>query len=171
MDIKLRVERVEDYESIDRLVEDNFRLIGREAGLIRRLRASKSFVRDLALVAEIDGELVGYILFTENQIEGPLRSNYLYLAPLSVARSHQNRGIGSRLVQHGLERARALGYRSVVVLGDRKYYRRFGFLRASSYKIRPELKTNQDMFLALELKKDALKDLEGIVKYPREFLI
>lgn len=171
MDIKLRVERAEDYENIDRLVAENFRLIGREASLIRRLRESKSFVKDLALVAEIDGELVGYILFTENQIEGPVKEKYLYMAPLSVARSHQNRGIGSRLVHHGLERAKSLGHRSVVVLGNRNYYRRFGFLRASSYKIRSELKTLEDVFLVLELKKDALKDLEGIVKYPREFFI
>ena len=41
----------------------------------------------------------------------------LALAPMAVKPDLQKQGIGSRLIRYGLEIARKLGHRSVIVLG------------------------------------------------------
>ena len=122
-----------------------------------------------SLVAEIDGQVVGHILFSRMHIETddgdiPAAS----LAPMAVLPDHQNRGIGSELVERGLEHCRDLGERIAVVLGHPDYYPRFGF--------RPELAadldspwTGSDAFMALELADGALHDLGGRVRYPAPF--
>ena len=82
----------------------------------------------LSLVAEIDGELVGHILFSELPILSPFGTvPALSLAPMAVRPEQQNRGIGSELVRRGLQICRGRGHRIVVVLGHPKFYPCFGF--------------------------------------------
>ena len=73
---------------------------------------------EVSLVAEVDGEVVGHILFSRLPIvtEGGT-VDALSLAPMAVLPSHQRQGIGSRLVEAGLEACREKGYKIVVVLG------------------------------------------------------
>ena len=82
----------------------------------------------LGLVAEIDGRIVGHILFSELVIvpqTGTLAA--LALAPLAVLPEYQRQGVGSKLTQRGLSDCRAGGHQIVVVLGHPAYYPRFGF--------------------------------------------
>ncbi len=78
-------------------------------------------------------------------------------------------GIGSRLVKEGLKKARTLGFKSVIVLGHAKYYPRFGFEPASRWGVQPPFEVPEDVFMALELVRDGLKDIQGTVEYPPEF--
>lgn len=66
-------------------------------------------------------------------------------------------------------RARKLGFKSVIVLGHAAYYPRFGFEPASRWGIRPPFEVPDDVFMALELVRDGLKDIQGTVEYPPEF--
>ena len=50
-----------------------------------------------------------------------------------------------------------------------RYYPRFGFKRASQFGIRWEREVADDVFFALELTRDALKDVSGVVRYSPEF--
>jgi putative acetyltransferase len=77
----------------------------------------------LSLVAVEGDEIVGNVLFS--RMTAPFRA--LGLGPVSVKPSRQRRGIGSRLIRTGLDRARGAGWRGVFVLGDPKFYSRFGF--------------------------------------------
>jgi putative acetyltransferase len=57
----------------------------------------------------------------------------LALAPLSVAPARQRTGVGSALVREALQRATAEGaWRAVFVLGEPRYYERFGFSAAAA---------------------------------------
>ena len=79
-----------------------------------------------SLVADIEGQVVGSVLFTRcstEQGDAPVA----LLAPLAVAPECQRQGIGSALVRDGLERLRAAGIAIVYVLGDPAYYGRLGF--------------------------------------------
>ncbi len=49
------------------------------------------------------------------------------LAPLAVSPDYQNCGIGSHLIENGIERLSVLGTGLVLVYGDPKFYGRFGF--------------------------------------------
>ncbi|WP_193188416.1 GNAT family N-acetyltransferase [Nisaea sediminum] len=92
--------------------------------LLRDLALETSGV--FSLVALEDGDLVGHIAFTTCDIEGQ-RETPALLGPLAVSPSRQRRGIGSALVRAGLEKLAAGGVRKVLVLGDPRYYSRFGF--------------------------------------------
>lgn len=80
----------------------------------------------LALVAEIQDEVVGHIAFSAAAIDGRY-CGWMLLGPLAVLPSRQRQGIGKALVLIGLEFIKNLGARGCVLVGDPAYYRRFGF--------------------------------------------
>jgi predicted N-acetyltransferase YhbS len=88
---------------------------------------------------------------------------------MAVLPEYQKKGIGLQLVEEGLKRARKLGFKSVIVLGHAAYYPRFGFEPAGKWGIRPPFEVPDDAFMALELVRDGLKDIQGTVEYPPEF--
>ncbi len=101
-----------------------------EARIVDDLRAG-GFVT-LSLVAEDEGEAVGSAVFSLMTVEGPnttLRA--VGLGPLAVAPSHQKSGVGSALVNRGIELSRDAGFDVLALLGSTVYYPRFGFIRAS----------------------------------------
>jgi putative acetyltransferase len=49
------------------------------------------------------------------------------LGPVSVLPDYQKQGIGKALVHEGLRLLRVSGAKGVVLVGDPKYYERFGF--------------------------------------------
>jgi putative acetyltransferase len=95
------------------------------AALVSDLRALSN---GLSLVAERDGQAVGHAMFSSGLLDAPSRLvDVQILSPLGVRPDSQRQGIGSALVERGLE---ILGSRSVPAVfleGDPRYYRRFGF--------------------------------------------
>jgi putative acetyltransferase len=168
MEYYLRSEKESDYLGID---EVNERAFGQtnEGALIRKLRSTPKFIPELSLIAEAQGQIVGHILFFPIEIRGDSGIfSSLALAPMSVLPEFQKQGIGSRLVQEGLKRAARLGFTSVIVLGHAEYYPRFGFLKASRWGIQAPFKVPDEVFMALELVPDGLRDVRGTVVYPAE---
>ncbi|PAY16687.1 GNAT family N-acetyltransferase [Rhodopirellula sp. SM50] len=139
-----------------------------EANLVDALREG-GFVA-MSLVAELDGAIVGHILFSRVEIrtsDGAV--NALSLAPMAVLPSHQRQGIGSALVEAGLDACRGLGQKIVVVLGHPGFYPRFGF----SVDLARSLKSpfgGGDAWMALELEPGALDGVEGTVEYSQPFM-
>lgn len=137
-----------------------------EARLVDALR-SGGYAR-ISMVAEQEGQIVGHIFFSVLTIATPQGEiEALSLAPLAVVPSHQRRGIGSSLVREGLRACREDGYRIVIVLGHPEFYPRFGF----SAKLAEPLRSpySGPAFMAVELVPDALRDIEGEVRYPPPF--
>src|SRR5208283_2814232 len=101
---------------------------GDEQDYIVRLRRSAGYMPELALVVEHGGELIAHITLTRIEVATSAEPQpALLLAPLCVVRARRCQGIGARLVDEALGRARALGHAAVFVLGDPAYYGRFGF--------------------------------------------
>jgi putative acetyltransferase len=169
MDVKIRQETAGDHQSIT--VVNNLGFGQENEGqLILRLRKTKKFIPELSLVAEIEGRIVGHILFYPIEIKSDGQVFHsLALTPMAVLPEYQKQGIGSQLVREGLRRARKLGFKSVIVLGHAAYYPRFGFEPAGKWGIRPPFEVPDDVFMALELVKDGLKSMQGTVEYPPEF--
>jgi putative acetyltransferase len=139
-----------------------------EAELVLALhRADKAVI---ALVAELEGEVVGHILFSPVSVEGqPADRRGLGLAPMAVHPEHQRGGIGGRLVEAGLAAARDGGFDFAVVLGHPTYYPRFGFVPASRFQLRCEYGVPDEVFMALSLRPGALDGVAGLVRYVAEF--
>ena len=164
--ITIRDETARDLEAIYSVNEQAFET-NAEAELVDLLRMRGKAV--ISLVAEVDGEIVGHILFSPVSIEPAVAKwNALGLAPLGVVPSYQRQGIGKALVKVGLERSKQLGIALVVVLGHPSYYPKFGFKKASEYGLANEYQAD-DAFMAIELTPGVLNDYKGLVKYAAEF--
>jgi putative acetyltransferase len=163
----IRTEKPGDIAAIRQV---NVQAFGRaaEADLVDALRRNGKAT--LSLVAEDDGRIVGHILFSPVTIEsGCDQFIGVGLAPMAVLPEMQNRGIGSLLVKHGLERCREDGRPFVVVLGHPEYYPRFGFVPASRFNLKCEYDVADEVFMAMELQNGALGNCAGVVKYQAEF--
>ncbi len=148
----------------------NERAFGRpdEADLVDALRRAGAVA--LSLVAEVDGEIVGHILYSPVVIDSAGGAHEAVgLGPMAVVPSQQRHGVGSKLVRASLELLRARGHRAAVVLGHPEYYPRFGFVRASSRGIRWEAPCPDEAFMVLELEPGALPSTGGVVRYRSEF--
>jgi len=118
--ILIRGEERDDIPAVRKIVEEAF-LQPAEAKLVDRLRADGEAV--ITAVAVDAGQIVGHIMFS--RMSAPFRA--LGLAPVAVQPGLQGNGIGSELIRFGLAQAEANQWQCVFVLGDPKYYERFGF--------------------------------------------
>jgi len=80
----------------------------------------------VSLVAKVDGTVVGHVAISPVSISDGA-TGWFGLGPISVAPEYQSRGIGSRLMQEALRALREQGASGCVLLGEPKYYNRFGF--------------------------------------------
>jgi putative acetyltransferase len=161
----IREEQPRDREQVRTVNEAAF---GRsdEADLIDRLRAEGAAL--LSLVAEVDGHILGHILFSRMTVEtaqGPVAA--VCLAPMAVRPEHQGRKVGSQLVRRGLAQLRDRGERIVIVLGHKHYYPRFGFSSTKARYLASPFPP--EAFMALELSAGALAGIQGAVRYPSAF--
>lgn len=165
----IRQERSKDFPSVYALVKAAFESAehadGNEQDLVNALRKSDSYIPELSLIAEVDGKIVGHIMFTKLKIGNQVQ---LALAPLSVMPEYQKRGVGTALIQEGHKRAKALGYGYSVVLGSEKYYPRTGYLPAKNYGISAPFDVPSENFMACKLSENA-PAVSGVVQYAKEF--
>ena len=163
---QIRAETSADLEGIQKVHRSAFNSPA-EAHLVDMLRAGGK--ASISLLAEMSAEIAGHILFSPVSIDPPAPGwGALGLAPLGVIPERQRQGIGSALVNQGLERCRLLDIHLVVVLGDPAYYARFGFQLAIDHGLRNEYQAD-DHFMVLELIPGELAKFTGLVKYAAEF--
>jgi predicted N-acetyltransferase YhbS/uncharacterized protein YdhG (YjbR/CyaY superfamily) len=139
---------------------------GMEALLARKLRSCAAFVSELDYVAELDGTIIGNIMYTRSKVVGDNAEwETLTFGPVSVLPKYQRDGVGSALIRKTLEVARELGYRAVLIFGHESYYPRFGFKPASEYGITTADGKNFPAFMALPLYDGALDSVHGRLVY------
>jgi len=128
-DIIIRTETASDYAAIRRVTQAAFApkafSDGTEYLIPDRLRARGAL--DVSLVAEKGGELVGHAAFSKVTLDGQF-DGWFGLGPIAVAIDHQRSGIGSALITTGFERIKAVQAKGCALIGDPKYYHRFGFV-------------------------------------------
>lgn len=139
-----------------------------EANLVDKLRAGSKIT--LSLVAVDNGRIAGHALFTPMTLETESGSYAIVgLGPVAVLPEVQRQGIGSRLIEAGLDLCRERGETAVIVLGHPEYYPRFGFVRASQFGIRSSYDVPDEAFMALELQDGGLNGRAGVAYYQPEF--
>lgn len=179
--MKIRAEQADDYAAIRQLNELAF---GRsqEADLVEALRDSDLDVISLVAIAPVAdsvpqdaGAIVGHLLFSPVTITptiAPPLVNPIKIAglgPIAVLPALQRRGIGSQLIQAGLEQCRQQGYDAIVVLGNPQFYQRFGFATASLKQLQCEYDVPEEVFMVIELQPNSLAACSGMIRYAPAF--
>lgn len=142
MEIFIRNERPEDQFTVENLTREafwNLHVPGcDEHFLVRTLRDSEDFLPELNFVAEVDGRVVGNIMFSRSRVVGQDNRNFetITFGPVSVLPEYQRQGIGRALIERGLKTARTSGHRAAIIFGNPAYYARFGFRPGKDYNIR-----------------------------------
>ena len=126
--VLIRPERVADYAEIGALNARAFDNRTGEPMVVALQRQRRVFDPELSLVAEIEGHIVGHVLFS------PYRMRLLgqtvptvNLAPIAVDPAYQNQGIGGQLIAEGHAVATSKGYTISILFGHTTYYPRFGY--------------------------------------------
>jgi putative acetyltransferase len=135
-----------------------------EGRIVDALRANGAAT--LSLVAIDDDVVVGHIMFSPlfvGAVQGAA------LGPMAVAPSQQRQGIGSRLVEIGIELLRSMGCPFTVVIGHPEFYPRFGFQPAASYGLTCEWEVPAEAFLVKVLNSEVAEHLHGMAQYRGEF--
>ena len=97
---------------------------GDESELVDKLRQRSAL--SVSLVAELDGTVIGQIAFSPAAASDGCERWYA-LGPLAVLPEYQGLGIGSQLVERGLNAISELDANGCILVGDLEYYSRFGF--------------------------------------------
>lgn len=175
MNVNIRTEVEKDYNTVYELIQNAFEneeySDHKEHYLVERLRSSEAFVPELSLIAEVNNQIVGYILLTKINIIDANTNSYtsLALAPVAVLRMFQGKGIGGKLIETAHRKAKDLGFSSVVLLGHENYYPRFGYKLTKEFGIKLPFDVPEANCMAIELNENSLKNVNGIVQYPKEF--
>lgn len=174
MNILIRQETTADHPAITQIIKSAFKTEPfsdqTEHLLVARLRKSEAFIPELSLVAELNGEIVGHILLTKIQIRNETESyESLALAPVSVAPVHQGKGIGGKLILKAHSIARELGFSLIILLGHAEYYPRFGYQPVHENGIRLPFEAPPENCMVVELRENALREVNGIVEYDQAF--
>jgi len=160
------MEKAFDYQDIHEVILNAF-LSNDEALLVEKLRKSGDVI---SFVAIKNDKVIGHVLFSTASIENSeYASPALVLAPVAVLPEFQNQGVGTKLIERGLEECKKQGYSIVTVLGNPQYYSRFGFKPAIEYRIESPMNVPEESFMVLELVTGTLNQVNGVLNYSKAF--
>jgi putative acetyltransferase len=162
----LRPETSTDHLAIACVVEAAFGQHD-EVAIVDRIRASDRYEPDLALVAELDGAVIGHAMLSWCELahaDGSM-TRFLQLAPVAVLPEHHAQGIGGALCRELLARAAARDEPIVGVLGHPTYYPRFGFEPGAARGIQPPDPAMEPAFFVAVLDPVRASTLRGTVVF------
>jgi putative acetyltransferase len=143
-----------------------------EAGLVAKLATNllseETSPPIISLLAESDSCAIGHVAFSPVTIDNNANFQGYILAPLAVLPDHQKHGIGSKLVEHGIEQLSGTNTRIFFVYGDPQYYSRFGFnTETASHYMTPYRLQYPTGWMALTLNDHVIEEADitiGCVK-------
>jgi putative acetyltransferase len=117
-----------------------------------------------SLLAYIDNQLAGHILFTTAHLTGNPAVKVSILAPLAVVPKFQRQGVGAALIKKGLEILQQSSVELVFVLGHPTYYPRSGFLPAGKFGFKafyPISEKDADAWMVQQLRPNIIGSVSG----------
>ena len=172
--MELRLENEKDYFEVENLTREAFWDVYRpgcsEHLVLNKLRQADSFIKDLDYVLIEDGKIVGNIVYTKmfTGTERKMSDEVIAFGPISVHPDFQKKGLGKKLIEYTLDKAKCLGYKAVLITGDNNYYNPLGFESACRYHVYLPGTTEDDeavFFMAKELEEGYLGNNNGIYDF------
>ena len=139
--IKIRNERKEDYETVEKMTRAAFYNLYVpgcvEHYLVHIMRKHEDFISELDFVLELDGRIIGNIMYTKAGLvdEAGKRKEVLTFGPVCIAPGYQRMGYGKLLLEHSFQKAVELGYEAIVIFGSPANYISRGFQSCKKYNV------------------------------------
>ena len=176
----IRLEKPADYSVTENLTREAFWNVYRpgclEHYVLHCFRDKEDFVPELDFVMEINGEIIGHIMYVRSEIHADDGRTIpiMTFGPISIAPAYQRRGYGKRLLDHALERAAAMGAGCICMEGNIGFYGHCGFVVAGTRGLRyhgaPEGE-EVPFFLCRELQAGFLDGVTGVYGPPAGYFV
>ena len=134
MAVLIRKERPDDYRAVENLTRESFWNVYKpgadEHYYVHKMRSHPDFLPELSLVLELDGEIIGNIMYTKAWLEDEQggRKEIVSFGPLCVAPRYQRQKLGKLLIEQSFVEARKLGYDVNINFGNPGNYVSRGFV-------------------------------------------
>jgi predicted N-acetyltransferase YhbS len=138
--------------------------------LVEEIRSKRFYLPELELVmvdSDTD-EVIGYANFARFHLGGKYENELLLLSPVAAKTELQRQHISKELIEYGFKRAKALGYKAVIVEGNPMNYRSRGFVTSASFGITAHESVGlpaPECLMAKELIPGGLTGIHGQVAY------
>ena len=117
-----------------------------------------------SFVIENNESIIGHIIFSPVTIEGCEKTKAYILAPLAISSAHQKKGLGTKLISHGISKLKAQGIEVVFVFGDPNFYGRSGFKTEKNIATPFKITYPPEAWMTRELASGVLSNTSGIAK-------
>ena len=147
---------------------------GEESGklvrsLVEEIRSKRFYLPELDLVmVNEENRVIGYAMFSKFHLEGKYEEELLILTPVAVKTELQRQHISKELIEAGLEKAKQMGYKAVLVEGNPRNYNARGFETSYPHGIVAGSNIGLpavECLMVKELVSGALDNIKGIVDY------
>ena len=175
--IIIRNEKKEDYRKVENLTREAFWNVYRpgcmEHYVLHCYRGDPAFVSELDFVMELNGELIGQIIYVRSEIDcdDGRKLPILTFGPMGIAPKYKRQGYGKRLLDYSMEKAKETGAGALVITGNILFYGKSGFVPAKTKGMRYADDPDADYLLVKELISGFLDGISGTYKDPDGYFV
>ncbi len=175
--ITIRPETESDDRAVENLTREAFWNVYRpgcmEHYVLHCFRADPAFVPELDLVMELDGTLIGHIMYARSEIacSDGRALPIMTFGPISIAPEYKRQGYGKCLLDYSMEKAKEMGAGALAITGNILFYGKSGFVPAKSKGIRYADDPDASYLLIKELTPGFLSGISGTYKDPEGYFV
>ena len=137
--------------------------------LVVEIRSKRWYLPELELImVDEKDEVIGYVNFSRFHLDGKYENELLLLSPVAVKTELQRQHISKELIEYGLQKAKAMGYKAVIVEGNPMNYRSRGFQTSAPFGITAHESVGlpaPECLMVQELIPGGLEGIQGQVCY------
>ena len=175
--MKIRLEEEKDYKIVENLTREAFwnkyRPGCMEHLVVHKLRNNSRFIKELDYVLEENDKIIGSIFYSLGYIKTKDNKilDVLIFGPVSIDPNYQKMGYGETLINYTLDIAKNINYDLVLITGNPDYYKKYGFVSASTYNIYYEglENTESPFFMIKVFNEKKISKYKGIYSDPEAF--
>ena len=175
--ITIRPETESDDRAVENLTREAFWNVYRpgcmEHYVLHCFRTDPAFVPELDLVMELDGTLIGHIMYARSEIacSDGRALPIMTFGPISIAPEYKRQGYGKCLLDYSMEKAKEMGASALAITGNILFYGKSGFVPAKSKGIRYADDPDASYLLIKELTPGFLSGISGTYKDPEGYFV
>lgn len=173
----IRNEQPQDYKQVENLTREAFWNVYRpgcvEHYVLHCLRSDRDFVPTLDFVMELDGRLIGQVVYVRSKIEctDGREVPIMTFGPISIAPEFKRKGYGKILLDYSMQKAKEEGAGALAITGNIDFYGKSGFVPAKTKGVRYADDPDADYFLIKELQDGFLDGIDGTYRDPECYFV